>query len=101
MLRFSVDEGERRMAFSAVYVLLGIGLIPLSILAVRIAQTLIHPTVFTQSGAAMPRSFLWTFLVALVGMLCLTAAMIQVEIRGKRLALRVREIERRLIGADA
>ena len=37
MLRFSVDEGEQRMSYSAVYTLLGVGLIPLSILAVRIA----------------------------------------------------------------
>ena len=53
MLRFSVDEGEQRMSYSAVYTLLGVGLIPLSILAVRIAQSLVHPTVFTTSGAAM------------------------------------------------
>jgi heme exporter protein C len=100
MLRFSIDEGERRSAYSAVYVLLGIGLVPLSILAVRIAQTLVHPTVFTTSGAAMPGDFLVTFLVALVGMLSLAAAMISVELHGKRLALRIRELRRRLEGTD-
>ena len=50
MLRFSLEEGERRATFSSVYVLLGVGLVPLSILAVRIAETLIHPTVFTSEG---------------------------------------------------
>ena len=59
------------MSYSAVYVLLGVGLIPLSILAVRIAQSLIHPTVFTTSGAAMTGDMFMTFLVALAGMLCL------------------------------
>ncbi len=58
MLRFSLDEGERRRTASAVFALLGVGLIPLSFLAVRIAETLIHPTVFSSSGAAMPNSFL-------------------------------------------
>ena len=58
MLRFSLEEGERRATFSSVYVLLGVGLVPLSILAVRIAQTLIHPTVFTSEGTNMPGSLL-------------------------------------------
>jgi len=100
MLRFSVDEGEQRMTYSAVYTLLGVGLIPLSILAVRIAQSLVHPTVFTTSGAAMTHDMLLTFLVAFAGMLCLAAGMITMELRGKRAALRVRELRRRLEGTD-
>jgi heme exporter protein C len=100
MLRFSLEEGERRAAFSAVYVLLGVGLIPLSFLAVRIAQAVVHPTVFTRSGANMPGSFLLVFLIALAGMLCLMAGMIELELAGKRAALRVRELRRRLEGTD-
>jgi heme exporter protein C len=101
MLRFSLEEGERRATFSSVYVLLGIGLVPLSILAVRIAQTLIHPTVFTSEGTNMPTSFFITFLVALAGMLALATAMISVELRGKRTALRIRDLRRQLAGTDA
>ena len=33
MLRFSVDPGEKRARYSAVYALLGVGLIPISVLA--------------------------------------------------------------------
>jgi heme exporter protein C len=101
MLRFSLEEGERRATFSSVYVLLGIGLVPLSILAVRIAQTLIHPTVFTSEGTNMPGSFFITFLVALGGMLALAASMISVELRGKTTALRIRDLRRQLAGTDA
>ncbi len=101
MLRFSLDEGERRRAASAVFVLLGVGLIPLSFLAVRIAETLIHPTVFTTTGAAMPSSFLLTFLVGLAGMLSLMALLMAIELRGKRAALRVLELQRRARGEDA
>jgi len=100
MLRFSLDEGERRAAFSAVYVLLGVGLIPLSFLAVRVAQQVLHPVVFTRSGAAMPGSFVLVFLIALAGMLSLTAGMITLELAGKRAAIRVRELRRRLEGSD-
>ena len=43
MLRYSVDEGARRERFSAIYALLGIGMVPLSFAAVHIAGTLHHP----------------------------------------------------------
>ena len=101
MLRFSLDEGERRRSASAVFALLGVGLIPLSFLAVRIAETLIHPTVFTTSGAAMPNTFLVTFLVGLAGMLSLMALLMSVELRGKRAAVRVVELRRIRQGEDA
>ncbi len=101
MLRFSLDEGERRRSASAVFALLGIGLVPLSFFAVRIAESLIHPTVFTSEGAAMPGSFFLTFLVAQAGMLSLLALLMAVELRGKRLALRVRELDRIARGEDA
>lgn len=101
MLRFSLDEGERRRSASAIYVLLGVGLVPLSFFAVRIAGTLIHPTVFTSSGAAMPNSFLLTFLVAFAGMISLMALLMAIELRGKRAAARLLELQRRARGEDA
>ena len=101
MLRFSLDEGERRRSASAVFALLGVGLIPMSFLAVRIAQTLIHPTVFTTGGAAMPGSFLLTFLVGLAAMLSLMVLLISVELRGKRAAARVLQLQRIARGEDA
>ena len=101
MLRFSLDEGERRRSASAVFALLGIGLIPLSFLAVRIAQTLIHPVVFTSGGAAMPNSFLLTFVVGFAGMLSLMVLLISTEMRGKRTAARVLQLQRVARGEDA
>jgi heme exporter protein C len=98
MLRYSLDPGPRRSAFSAAYALLGIGLIPLSIAAVHVAQSLIHPTVFTSSGAQMDHPMLVTFLVAWSGVLALAWAMVQVELRGKRLDVRLRRLRLELAG---
>jgi heme exporter protein C len=96
MLRFSVEPGERRATYSAVYALLGVGLIPLSVLGVRFAQSndLIHPITFNSNGANMDRSMLFTFLVALAAMLSLAVTMYLVELRGKRIDDRVRRIRR-------
>jgi heme exporter protein C len=89
MLRFSVEAGERRARFSAVYALLGVGLIPVSVLAVHLGQDIIHPITFTRHGANMDNSMLLTFLVSLAAMLVLAYSMYEVELRGKRLDDRI------------
>ena len=99
MLRFSVEPGERRARYSAVYALLGIGLVPVSVLAVHLGQDIIHPITFTHSGANMDNSMLGTFLISLAAMLSLAYAMYEVELRGKRMDERVAQI-RRLLAED-
>ena len=94
MLRFSVEPGERRARYSAVYALLGVGLIPISVLAVHLGQDAIHPITFTDHGANMDGNMLFTFLVALAAMLSLAVAMYLVEIRGKRLDDQVARLRR-------
>src|SRR4029079_15125561 len=94
MLRFSVEDGEKRATYSAVYALLGVGLIPVSVLAVRVSQELIHPTTFNRNGANMDGSMFLTFLVSLAARLALAVSMYFVEMRGKRLDERVRRIRR-------
>jgi heme exporter protein C len=100
MLRFSIEPGERRAAYSAVYALLGVGLIPLSVLGVRFAQRneLIHPITFNSNGANMDGSMFLTFLVSLAAILSLAVTMYLVEIRGKRIDDRIRTIRRLVEG---
>ena len=94
MLRFSVDPGVRRANLSAVYALFGVVLIPISFLAIRLASDFIHPTVFTpQVRDNLPGSMLLTFCVALAGMLAAAAAMYRIELTGKRIDVRLRELK--------
>ena len=70
MLRYSVDPGPRRANMSAVYALFGVVLIPVSFLAIRLAEGLIHPVVFDRNvGTNLTTSQIVTFLVCLAGML--------------------------------
>ncbi len=96
MLRFSVPPGPGRANMSAVYALFGVALIPVSFLAIRLAQNFIHPVVFTRSGAAMSNSMLFTFCVCLAAMLAVFATLYQLELAGKRLDVQVRELREAL-----
>src|ERR687888_76565 len=69
MLRFSVDPGPGRANVSAVYALFGVVLIPVSFLAIRLAEDFIHPVVFTSAGPQMSGKMFFTFCVAWAAML--------------------------------
>ncbi len=92
MLRYSTDPGPRRANMSAVYALFGVVLIPVSFLAIRLAQDFIHPVVFTREGPQMAGSMFFVFCVCLAGTLALAAALYLNELAGKRLDERLREL---------
>ncbi|MFL5931192.1 MAG: cytochrome c biogenesis protein CcsA [Gaiellaceae bacterium] len=92
MLRYSLDPGPRRQRSSAVYALFGVVLIPISFLAIRLAEGLIHPVVFTREGPQMSNAMFTAFCVCLAGMLALAAALYRVELTGKRIDERIREL---------
>jgi heme exporter protein C len=92
MLRFSVDPGPARANLSAVYALFGVVLIPVSFLAIRLAENFIHPVVFTRDGPQMSGSMFATFLVCLGGTIALAGALYANELAGKRLEAQLREL---------
>ena len=96
MLRFSVDEGPQRANMSAVYALFGVVLIPVSFLAIRLANDLVHPTVFKRSGPDMSGSMFLSFCVAWAAMLVLAFALYSLELAGKRIDARLRELREAL-----
>jgi hypothetical protein len=92
MLRFSVDEGPQRANMSAVYALFGVVLIPVSFLAIRLTNDLVHPTVFKSSGPDMSGAMFFSFCVCLAAMLSLALALYLLELAGKRIDARLREL---------
>jgi heme exporter protein C len=96
MLRYSVPPGPQRANLSAVYALFGVVLIPVSILAIRLSERFIHPVAFNEHGTNMAASQFFTFCVACAAMLALAAALYNVELAGKRLDARLKELREAL-----
>jgi heme exporter protein C len=92
MLRYSVEPGPARANMCAVYALFGVVLIPVSWLSIRLANDFIHPTVFNRHGPQMSGSMFLTFCVCWAGLLTLAGTMYRVELAGKRLDARLREL---------
>ncbi len=101
MLRFSVEPGPARANMCAVYALFGVALIPVSFLAIRLANNLIHPVVFTARGPQMAGSMFLTFCVSWAALLVLVSALYRLELLGKRLDARLRELRELLTPSTA
>jgi heme exporter protein C len=97
MLRYSTEPGPRRANMSAVYALFGVVLIPISFLAIRLAEGFIHPVVFSRDvNENLTGSQLLTFVVCFAGTLALAAALYANELTGKRLDARLKELRQAL-----
>ena len=96
MLRYSVEPGPRRANMSAVYALFGVVLIPISFLAIRLAEGFIHPVVFTREGPQMSGTMFAVFCVCLAGMVALASSLYLNELAGKRIDERLRELRESL-----
>jgi heme exporter protein C len=97
MLRYSVEPGPRRANMSAVYALFGVALIPISFLAIRLAEDLVHPVVFSHDVQdKLTASQFLTFAVCLAGMLALAASLYANELTGKRIDRHLRELREAL-----
>lgn len=83
VLRFSIDPGRARERASAVFAILGVVLVPLSFLAIRIADTLIHPIVLTSDGSRLTGPMWHTFFIGVVGFGALAIVMNQLETAAK------------------
>jgi len=96
MLRFSVEDGPARANLCAVYALFGVTLIPVSFFAIRLANDIVHPVVFKKAGPDMSGLMFVTFCVSWAAMLALFATLYRLELAGKRLDVRIRELRRPL-----
>ena len=92
MLRFSLDPGPQRANLSAVYALFGVVLIPVSFAAIRLAKDIIHPVVFTLHGPNFGGWILVTYCIAQVALLVLAYTLYRLELAGKLLDGRLRDL---------
>ena len=95
----TLEPGPRRARLSAVYAVFGVALIPVSFLAIRLANDFIHPTVFTRHGAQMTHTMFAAFCVSWAALLALAHVMYRIELLGKRIDANLRDLREALTAA--
>jgi heme exporter protein C len=99
-LRFSIEDPERQARYAAVFAIVGGAFVPLNFMAVRAAESLVHPRVLSTTGGAMPGAMRLTFLVCLAGMAVLFVTLNKYELTSKSATFALRALKRRMAGDD-
>ena len=99
-LRFSIEDPERQARYAAVFAIVGGAFVPLNFMAVRLAESLIHPRVLSTTGGSMPGSMRLTFLVSLAGIAVLFVTLWKYELASKHATFQLRALKRRLADDD-
>jgi heme exporter protein C len=99
-LRFSIDDPERQARYAAVFSVIAGAFVPLNFMAVRMAQSLVHPRVLGTVAGGMPGSMLLTFVASLIGMTALFITLWKYELASKSATFRLRALKRKLAGDE-
>ncbi len=99
-LRFSIEDPERQARTAAVFAIVAGAFVPLNFMAVRLAESLVHPRVLSATGGSMPGEMRLTFLVALAGMAVLFVTLWKYELTSKQASMQLRALKRTLADED-
>ena len=101
-LRYAISDRERQARYASVFAITAGAFVPLNFIAVRLADSLVHPRVFATADGGLPGSMALTFVVALAGMALLWLTLVRFEISAKAAAAQVSRLRRALdAGAPA
>ena len=98
-LRFSIEDRERQARYASVFAVTAGAFVPLNFLAVRLAESFVHPRLATSTDT-MPGSMRLTFLVSVIGMTLLYVTLFKFEIANKLTRGKVRALKRKLGGDE-
>ena len=99
-LRYAIEDRERQARYASVFAITAGAFVPLNFIAVRLAETLVHPRVFATADGGMPPKMWVTFLVCLAGIWGLWLTLVKFELAAKSAAARLSRLRRALEGEE-
>ena len=95
-LRFSIEDPERQARYSSVFAIAAGAFVPINFTAVRLAESVTHPRVLSQTGGSLPGDMRLTFLVSILAMALLFVTLWKLELTSKHASAQLKRLRRRL-----
>jgi len=95
-LRFSIEDTERQARYSSVFAIAAGAFVPINFTAVRLAESVTHPRVLSQTGGSLPGDMRLTFLVSLLAMTLLFVTLWKLELTSKHASAQLKRLRGRL-----
>jgi heme exporter protein C len=94
--RYAIEDPERQARYASVFAITAGAFVPLNFMAVRLAQSLVHPRVFATTNGGLPGSMMLTFLVSLAAIALLWVTLVKFELTAKSASGQVKRLRRAL-----
>ena len=94
--RYAIEDPERQARYASVFAITAGAFVPLNFMAVRLAQSLVHPRVFATASGGMPGEMWLTFLVSLLGIALLYLTLVKLELTSKHARAQLKRLRRLL-----
>jgi heme exporter protein C len=94
--RYAIEDRDRQARYASVFAVTAGAFVPLNFLAVRLAQSLVHPRVFATAEGGMPAKMWLTFLVSLAGIALLWVTLTKLEMTAKNASAQLGRLRRAL-----
>ena len=95
-LRYSIEDRERQARYASVFAITAGVFVPLNFMAVRLAESLVHPRVFATADGGLPSEMLLTFFVSIAGMALLFITLTRFEMSAKMTRGQISRLRRAL-----
>jgi heme exporter protein C len=94
--RYAIEDPERQARYASVFAVTAGAFVPLNFIAVRLAQSLVHPRVFATTNGGLPGSMMLTFLVCLAAVALLWVTLVKLELTAKSASGQLKRLRRAL-----
>ena len=94
--RYAIEDRDRQARYASVFAVTAGAFVPLNFMAVRMAESLVHPRTFATAEGGMPGEMMLTFLCSLVAMGLLWTTLVKFELTAKSASGQVKRLRRAL-----
>jgi heme exporter protein C len=94
--RYAIEDPERQGRYASVFAITAGAFVPLNFMAVRMAQSLVHPRTFGTANGGLPGSMTLTFLCSLAAIALLWVTLVKFELTAKSASGQVKRLRRAL-----
>jgi heme exporter protein C len=94
--RYAIEDPERQARYASVFAVTAGAFVPLNFMAVRMAQSLVHPRTFATANGGLPGSMMLTFLVCLLAVALLWVTLVKLELTAKSASGQLKRLRRAL-----
>jgi heme exporter protein C len=98
-LRYAIEDRERQARYASVFAVTAGAFVPLNFMAVRAAESFIHPRTFATANGGLPGKMLIVFLVCLAAFALLWYTLVRFELTAKRTRGQLSRLRRALDGS--